>query len=139
MGLLELVPNLGASIEAVIKHFLPDPVEAEKATGAIVAQIESASLEEVRARLGLLTADAQSQSWLPRNGRWIILIVFTVLIITAWFGWVPANMPPTMVDRLFDIVAQSLGIMGGAAFAGRSVEKIADSVSRRVLEYKLRR
>lgn len=138
-GITNLIPGVGDAIKQWTRARFPDPVEADRANAELVTAINTTTVEQTKAFLALLTADAQSTSWLPRNGRWIILMVFTGLIVAAWFGFTPENMPTSMIDHLFSILAQSLGIMGGAAFAGRSVEKIADSISSRVLEYKLRR
>lgn len=75
--------------------------------------------EFARARSAVLTAEAQSESWLTRTWRPILMMIFAGLIVSIAFGWADAENLTAVPDRLWSIMM--IGI-GGYIF-GRSWEK----------------
>lgn len=91
----------------------------------------------IEAQSKIITAEAQGESWLQRNWRPLTMMVFTTIV--AWnyilapsiaylfsaFGWTSPPPPLAIADGMWDLL--KLGI--GGYVAGRSLEKIAGSVS----------
>lgn len=71
----------------------------------------------------VLVAEAQSESWLTRTWRPMFMVVFMVLLLSYWFGYVPPNlhgpMPP-VIEEIFTIIKIGLG----AYIPTRGIEKI---------------
>jgi hypothetical protein len=80
-------------------------------------------LSQVAAQV--VIAETQGESWLQRNWRPILMIWFSVLIGSYWFGFVPVNMPLEVVQSLFDLV--TLGM--GGYIIGRSGEKMVREIA----------
>lgn len=76
------------------------------------------------AQTTIITAEAKSDSWIASNWRPITMLTFLGLIVDSWFLGPPKNMPPEMVNTLFEII--KLGLAGYVV--GRSVEKTAGPV-----------
>lgn len=79
----------------------------------------------------IITAEAQSESWLARNWRPLTMVVFVSLVVNRWTGLsvllgVPQVMVPHDIElKLWDAITLGLG----GYIAGRSLEKIAPSVA----------
>ena len=67
------------------------------------------------AKKTIITAEAQSQSWIARNWRPLTMLVFLGLVVLDSFGWLPNPLAPEAWLLL------QLGL--GGYVAGRSVEK----------------
>lgn len=86
-------------------------------------------LAEAQAKI--ITAEAQSESWLSRNWRPLTMVVFVALVVNRWTGisvllGIPQVMVPHDIElKLWDAITLGLG----GYIAGRSLEKIAPSVA----------
>jgi hypothetical protein len=76
------------------------------------------------AQTTIIAAEAKSESWIARNWRPITMLTFLALIVDSWILGPPKNMPPEMVNTLFEII--KLGLAGYVV--GRSVEKTAGPI-----------
>ena len=68
------------------------------------------------AKKTIITAEAQSQSWIARNWRPITMLSFLALVIADSFGWLPSPLAPQAWTLL------QIGL--GGYVAGRSAEKV---------------
>jgi hypothetical protein len=77
----------------------------------------------VEAQARIVTAEASSESWLTSNWRPLLMVVFTGLVVTRWFG-LSVPIPLDVELELWSII--KIGI--GGYVGGRTVEKIASTV-----------
>jgi hypothetical protein len=120
-----LLPTLLPIFGDVFKRLFPDPAEAAKAqqeiTLALLAQ--AGAIEQAAAQI--VEAEARGESWLQRNWRPLVMLVFTSLIVARWLGYSAPGISEGEVLKLWDIVQLGLG----GYVIGRSVEKIAPSIA----------
>jgi hypothetical protein len=128
MSLLSSIPgaveNVTGAVKAAISHWLPDPVEQEKAAGAVIAAIMPTVQEIAKAQSSVIVAEAQGQSWLQRNWRPGLMVIFAGIILSAWFGYMPRNLPNGFLDHLWGLLETGIG----GYVIGRSVEQTARAV-----------
>lgn len=109
---------IGNVADDVLKAVLPDKQ----------AEVQ-ARLQALQMRVQIIIAEAQSQSWLARNWRPMLMTIFMAIIANnyilapyfqAMFSWhVSLDLPPQMWDLL------KIGL--GGYIVGRSVEKVASN------------
>jgi uncharacterized membrane protein len=116
--------NVTGAVKQAVAHWLPDPVEQEKAAGAIVAAVLPTVQEIAKAQSSVIVAEAQGQSWLQRNWRPGLMVIFAVIILSAWLGYVPRNLPQGFLDHLWGLLETGIG----GYVIGRSVEQTARAV-----------
>lgn len=114
--------NVGNSI---IERLWPDPAQQAEAKLKLLALQQSGELGQITAASNIITAEANSESWLARNWRPILMLTFGVLIVARWFGWAAPNLSEAEYLKLWDIV--QLGI--GGYVIGRSGEKIIPAIA----------
>ena len=128
MNLSALLGNFFKPVTDVINKFIPDAnakLEASQAILLIQAEMATKALEYEKTLAQeqgqTIRAEAQSQSWVARNWRPLIMLLFGYIIfhsfVLAPVFKVPAvEIPPDMWDLL------RLGL--GGYVIGRSAEKI---------------
>jgi hypothetical protein len=114
-----LIPVIGD----LIGKLFPDPKVAAEAKLKLFELQQAGQLKELDGAIQIITAEATG-SWLQRNWRPMMMMVFTSLIVARWFGWTAPNLTEQEYKHLWDIV--ELGI--GGYVIGRSVEKVAPGV-----------
>jgi len=120
-----LVSAIAPKLMDVVDKAVEDKDTALKLKADISAQLLSNDSEFTKAAAGVITAEAQGESWLQRNWRPLLMLWFSILIGVYWFGFVPVNMPITVVEHLFSLV--QLGV--GGYVIGRTGEKIASTLA----------
>lgn len=116
-----VAPEVFKTIDkAVLDKDLANKLKAE-----ITAQMIDANSSMVTASAGIITAEAEGESWLQRNWRPLSMLSFIFLIGAYWFGFTPVNMPEASVQSLFTLVQIGLG----GYVVGRSVEKTAQTLA----------
>lgn len=132
LDFLNPVKALADTANAIIGKFVADPKEKADAQLALFtaqAQLQEAAMaaqqQLVDAQAKVVTAEAQSQSWLARNWRPILMTVFTYIIlhnyvVSPLFGIASVPIP----DRMWSLL--ELGI--GGYIGGRSLEKVAPAI-----------
>lgn len=118
MPALDPVTAIGNVADDILKSVLPDKA----------AEV-SAQLTQLQLRTQIIVAEANSQSWLARNWRPMLMTIFMAIIannyilapyLQAMFSWhVALDLPPQMWDLL------KIGL--GGYIVGRSVEKVASN------------
>lgn len=113
-------------VKSVIDLFpnAADKLKAQEIQAQIESQLIEANKVVADAQAKIITAEAQSDSWLARNWRPITMLTFVVLLVCHWFGWSAQNITEAQYLSLFDLIKIGLG----GYVIGRSCEKVADSV-----------
>lgn len=120
-GVVARALGVPESPEAVAQAVRRDP-EATLKLREVEARIESSLIEQ---RASVVTAEAQSESWLARNWRPLTMLWFVFLIGLHWLGFTPDNLNDGHVESVLKII--QYGLTGYVA--GRSVEKTAKIVT----------
>jgi len=119
------VLNLGT---AVIDRVFPNPQDAANAKLRLFELQQSGELAALTASTGVIVAEANSQSWITRSWRPILMLTFGALIVARWLGWTTPGLTEAEYLKLWDIV--QLGI--GGYTIGRSVETVASTVAQAI-------
>jgi hypothetical protein len=69
----------------------------------------------------IIMAETQSDSWLAKNWRPLMMMAFGSIVIMYWFGYQPANLSEARLADIFQLIKIGLG----GYVVGRSGEKIA--------------
>lgn len=125
MNVIQILSQLAPAIFETIDKSIPDKDLALKLKHELSTQMASTDGEIAKAATSIVIAEAQGESWLQRTWRPLLMVWFSILIGAYWFGFVPANMPIEIVDKLFTLV--QIGV--GGYVVGRSGEKIAATVA----------
>ncbi len=111
------IPLLGKVIDKVF----PDAENAEQVKVVLAEMMLNGELDELAKQAGVIETEAKGESWLQRNWRPLVMLVFTALVVCRWLGWSAADINPEVELKLFAIV--QLGI--GGYIASRGLEKIS--------------
>lgn len=97
--------------------------EAQSVLYLKVLDFEARQLE---AQSRIVEAEAKSESWLTTSWRPLVMLTFAILIVARWFGFSAPDMPPETEHQLWTLLQIGLG----GYVAGRSVEKVAETVGK---------
>lgn len=125
MNIIAILAQLAPAIFSTIDKSIADKDIAMKLKHELATQMSNSLGEIAKAAASIVVAEAQGESWLQRNWRPLLMIWFSILIGGYWFGFVPNNMPISVVEDLFTLV--QIGV--GGYVVGRSGEKIAKIVA----------
>ena len=110
---------------SIIDKVIPDPVKKAEAKQKLLELQQKGELSEIESKMKIIVAEAQSQSWIARNWRPLVMLMFAAVIFNNYIlaAWLPLfgikfaviEMPKGMWTLL------QLGI--GGYIAGRSTEK----------------
>ncbi len=106
------IPILGGLMDMgnqLIKSWFKDPEEADRKQLEFLAIIQSGKLKELETAASVITAEAQSESWITRSWRPITMLTFVGLIAAHWMGYTAPNISPDEIASLMDIVKIGLG------------------------------
>ena len=132
MALKDIVTGLFKPAADLISEFIPDKdlraqLNSALATAQIALQEKFVELEMAlaAARAQIITAEANSQSWLARNWRPITMLTFVGLIVARWFGFTAEGIDAQLEIELMALIKIGLG----GYVVGRSAEKIVPQVA----------
>jgi hypothetical protein len=108
--------NLGKSI---LERLFPDPEARAEGERELYRMAQTGELASLATRAGIITAEAQGESWLQRNWRPVTMLSFVGLIGAHWLGFTAPNLSEAQIVGLLDIVKIGLG----GYVIGRSAEK----------------
>ena len=120
-----LIPALAPIIGDVVKSVFPDKDKAREIESALIIKLNENATQLNISAADIIKAEAQSESWLARNWRPMVMVTFAGLIVARWFGWAAPNLTEAEYLKLWSIVEFGLG----GYVIGRSVEKIAPSIA----------
>ena len=103
-----------------LDRVLPDAAEKARVQAELQAALAANAAELERAAAAVVMAEASGESWLQRNWRPLLMVLFGTIVannylVVPLFGTPAADMPPEMWDLL------KLGV--GGYVIGRSAEK----------------
>ena len=127
MSLDPLAAALGIGT-ALIDRIFPDPAQAQAAKLKLFELQQSGELATLTAQSSIITAEVNSQSWLTRSWRPILMLTFGALIVARWLGWTAPNLSEAEYLKLWDIV--QIGI--GGYTIGRSAETVASTIAQAI-------
>lgn len=115
----------------LIDRLFPDQVARDKAKVELLTMQANGELEELKVRMSVIVAEAQSDSWLASNWRPLTMLSFVFIIFNNWvlYPYFKAfGLPVIYLEvpvNVWDIIEIGLG----GYVVGRSGEKIASSVA----------
>ena len=121
LNLLSAAAPMVKTLFNTIDKTIDNKAEAEKIKQSIQEQLITGQLKELEAQAKVITTEANG-SWLQRNWRPILMLVFAGLVVAHWFGFTAPNIPESVQNSLLNIVLVGVG----GYIVGRSGEKIAD-------------
>ena len=105
----------------IVVDVVEDKEEANKLKFQIQRQLIETKSSELEAQAKIVLAEAQG-SWLQRNWRPLLMVVFAGLVVAHWFGFTASNIPESVQNSLLNIV-----MVGVGSYAmGRSAEKVVN-------------
>ncbi|WP_263080145.1 holin family protein [Endozoicomonas sp. Mp262] len=116
MSWMSAIPLLGKVIDKVF----PDAENAGQVKVVLAEMMLNGELDKLARQAGVIETEAKGESWLQRNWRPLVMLVFTALVVCRWLGWSSPELTPELEMKLFSIV--QLGI--GGYIASRGMEKI---------------
>ncbi|WP_257276411.1 MULTISPECIES: holin family protein [unclassified Endozoicomonas] len=116
MSLVAAIPVIGK----VIDKLFPDANKAREARAELSKMLLNGELNELEQKAFVVKAEAQGESWLQRNWRPIVMLVFTALVVCRWMGWSAPNLTEAVELKLFSIIQMGIG----GYIASRGLEKM---------------
>jgi hypothetical protein len=120
-------------IAKIIDRVIPDKSAAAAAKAQLLQlQVQgqlNAEMQELQSAGGIITAEANSQSWLPRNVRplllllWGLIITFNQLVPMIARLWIPTLQPLALDPWVYKLTA--IGFTGYVT--ARTWEKVTSS------------
>lgn len=93
---------------------------------AFYSRIMDFEARQLEAQAKIVEAEAKSENFLTASWRPIVMLTFTILVVARWFGYSAPNIPPEIEAQLWTLLQIGLG----GYVAGRSVEKVAETVGK---------
>ena len=119
--LWNLIGSIGGKVLDIVDDVVEDKDEANNLKFKIQKQLIETKSSELEAQAKIVLAEAQG-SFLQRNWRPLLMIIFAGLVVAHWFGWTAPNIPESVQNSLLNIVMVGMG----GYVVGRSAEKVAD-------------
>ncbi len=118
--MLQFLPLLAPILEKTLDRVLPDTVQKDRVRAELQSALMANAAELERTAAAVVMSEANGESWLQRNWRPLLMLLFGVIVannflVVPLFGSPKADIPPDMWDLL------KLGI--GGYVLGRSAEK----------------
>ena len=115
-----IIGPLVSSLLGVVDKAVEDKDLANQIKARLNEQALNGSLKELESAASIIVAEAQGESWLQRNWRPLLMVLFGAIIANNYmlvpiFGTPAAEIPPDMWDLL------KLGV--GGYVVGRTAEK----------------
>ena len=120
-----LITSLAAPLFSIIDQAVTDTDQRARLKADLQRQMLDQTSALHRAAAGIITAEAQGESWIQRSWRPLVMLGLTGLVGAHWLGWTAPGLPPEQVADLYLLVQIGLG----GYIGGRSAEKIAAIVT----------
>ena len=116
-----LIGTIGGKVLDIVDDVVEDKDEANKLKFQIQRQLIETKSSELEAQAKIVLAEAQG-SWLQRNWRPLLMVVFAGLVVAHWFGFTAPDIPESVQNSLLNIVMVGVG----GYVMGRSAEKVVN-------------
>ena len=114
-----LIGTIGGKVLDIVDDVVEDKDEANRLKFQIQRQLIETKSSELEAQAKIVLAEAQG-SWLQRNWRPLLMVIFAGLVVAHWFGFTASNIPESVQNSLLNIVMVGVG----GYVMGRSAEKV---------------
>ena len=94
----------------------------------VAGDVNASEAQREMAQAQILVAEMNSGSWIGRNWRPLLMMVFCGIIISFWFGYVPPHLNAPMSPMMMEIF-ELIKIGMGGYIGGRSIEKIFNTLN----------
>ena len=111
----------------VVDKFVTTDAEKAKMKEEL-SKVVMGNLNQMAATQGEVIKKEMEGSFLQRNWRPIVMLVFAFILVIKWFGLTDASIPTELEMELMNLL--EIGI--GGYVAGRSIEKVAETVTKNV-------
>jgi hypothetical protein len=126
--------NLVKEVGNVVDNLVTTDEERAKAKAAIGAIVTRGLTDIAQAQAEVLQTE-MGGSWLQRNWRPIVMMMFACILVAEWFGFTDPTISETLELKLLSIVELGLG----GYVVGRTVEKVSDTLTKNIDLSNLRR
>ena len=116
-----LIGTIGGKVLDIVDDFVEDKDEANWLKFQIQRQLIETKSSELEAQAKIVLAEAQG-SWLQRNWRPLLMVIFAGLVVAHWFGFTASNIPESVQNSLLNIV-----MVGVGGYVTSSVARAASS------------
>lgn len=122
MDIINTILDIGNKI---IDRIFPDPAERTKAQLELLKLQQSGDLSKIVEQSKIITAEIQSESWLARNWRPLIMMMFGIIIFNNYMliPWLKTFGLPMALMEIPPNMWSLLEIGMGGYVIGRTVEK----------------
>lgn len=118
-----IVEQLGSTVD----KFVTTDAEKTKLKQEL-SQVVMSNLNRMAEAQASVIQTEMKGDFLQRNWRPMVMLAFAFILIMKWFGWTDSSISEALELELMTLL--ELGI--GGYVAGRSIEKIADTVTKNV-------
>lgn len=118
-----IVEQLGSTVD----RFVTTDAERTKLKQEL-ANVVMSNLNRMAEAQGAVLQTEMKGDFLQRNWRPMVMLAFAFILIMKWFGFTDSAIPLPLEMELMSLL--EIGI--GGYVAGRSIEKIADTVTKNV-------
>jgi hypothetical protein len=130
LTLISPIANLAGSVVKGIFGFKTEQVNVVTKAIDTLNTTTVAGADRDKAIASIIAAEANSESWLTRMWRPLVMCGFFMLVVSYFFGWTTKNLLSPMpenspIAELFEIV--KIGIMGYMPL--RTIDKIAAKIN----------
>jgi len=132
MSFLAAIPIIGKVLDGAINlidQFVEDKDEANKIKATLTEVFNKSDMtkfsEQIQAQAKVIVAETQSQSWLARSWRPILMLSFTAIIVNNYIlnPWLSALFSVDVVMEIPESMWGLLKLGVGGYIVGRSAEK----------------
>lgn len=123
MNPLSFIKALAGPVLKIVDDVVLDKDQAARLKAEISTALINLDSEILDVQKSLILSETTG-SWLQRNWRPGLMVLFAFLLTAHWFGFTPTNMPVETVESLLDIIMVGVG----GYVVGRSGEKIASTL-----------
>lgn len=125
LGLLK--SNFIKDAGAVVDNLTGSVEKKSLAKNKLTKLVTDVLLQVKQLQTNIILAEIGKGSWLTINWRPLVMITFTLLLVAKWLG-LTVEVPEELELELMKII--KLGLVGYVG--GRSLEKIADTVTKNI-------
>lgn len=93
----------------------------------VLGDANASNAQREQAIAQIISAEAGSGYWLSAVWRPLAMVIFLILLVAYWFGFVPPNLEgpmPEGVKEIFGLIKLGLG----GYIGGRTLEKIVNNI-----------
>jgi len=119
--------NLVKEVGDVVDNLVVSDDEKAKAKAAIGAIVMTGLTDLAKAQAEVITTEMKG-SFLQKNWRPMVMLAFAFILIMKWFGWTDENIPTALEMELMSLL--EIGI--GGYVAGRTIEKVSDTLTKNI-------